>query len=311
MIEWWGWGWQRQRDDDDDDNFDDNDDNNDARLGQGKGQWGTTMMRLRYVNTINMLILYHLQYFIVHFLVPCPHPLSSSSFWLLCCHRRLCCLLSLTLVLLILIVIIIVPHRPRPLSSSLVLILHPRPTSSFSFDCCVVVVVVVIVFVLHRPHPPLPRYPHPSSSSSFSSSSPSLFIVLVLVPNLAVAVVVVAVFVIVVVASCLHCMDGQGLHGQKGTKNASQAASIVEIVHHAVLARCPVVRLVLLIGGPFLEGAREGGNESPVIKGPPTTRKPRRIPIDDVATMVIFWALILFCVEDVYERASSPKIRGR
>ncbi len=43
------------------------------------------------------------------------------------------------------------------------------------------------------------------------------------------------------------------------------------------LATCGVVRLVLLIFGPFLEGAREGGNESPFKKGPKTTRKPRRI----------------------------------
>jgi hypothetical protein len=83
-------------------------------------------------------------------------------------------------------------------------------------------------------------------------------------------------------------MDGQGWHGQKGTKNASQAASIVEIVHHAVLARCPVVRLVLLIFGPFREGARQGGNESPFKKGPKTTRTPQRIPIHAVAQWQYF-----------------------
>ena len=42
------------------------------------------------------------------------------------------------------------------------------------------------------------------------------------------------------------------------------------------LATCGVVRLVLLIGGPFRQGAREGGDESPFNKGPPTTRKPWR-----------------------------------
>jgi hypothetical protein len=40
------------------------------------------------------------------------------------------------------------------------------------------------------------------------------------------------------------------------------------------LASCPVIRLVLLIRGPFLEGSRQGGNESPFKKGPPTSRKP-------------------------------------
>jgi hypothetical protein len=43
------------------------------------------------------------------------------------------------------------------------------------------------------------------------------------------------------------------------------------------LAMCGVVLLLLLIFGQFLEGAREGGNESPFKNCPKTTRKPRRI----------------------------------
>ena len=42
------------------------------------------------------------------------------------------------------------------------------------------------------------------------------------------------------------------------------------------LATCGVVRLLLLIRGQFLEGAREGGDESPFKKCPLTSQKPRR-----------------------------------
>ena len=183
-------------------------------------------------------------------------------------------MLSLALVLLILVVIIIVPHRPRPLSSSCILVPRPRfllIVVSSLLSLCLWSIVLI-------PHTPLLCYPHPSSSSSFSSSSPSLFIVLVLVPvpNLVVAIVaVVAVFVIVVVASCLHSMDGQGWHGQKGSKNASQAASIGPSVHHAVFSDvwCGTPTASR---GQFLEGAREGGDESPFKKCPLTSQKPRR-----------------------------------
>ncbi len=70
-----------------------------------------------------------------------------------------------------------------------------------------------------------------------------------------------------------------------------------------------VVRLLFLIGGPFQEGAREGGDESPFNKGPPTTRKPRRNQStcrdDGNISSVDF-----VCTEVVYESGRRQKLGG-
>ena len=121
------------------------------------------------------------------------------------------------------------------------------------------------VILIHHPHPHSHHlFPHCSSSSSSSQTLSLLLLLSSLSRSSSSSPLAFIVW-----------MAKAGTAKKEAKMHLKLQAS-VQVSTTLFLATCGVVRLLLLIRGQFLEGAREGGDESPFKKCPLTSQKPRR-----------------------------------